>query len=465
MDVAGRHILVVGLGVSGVAAAQFLKARGATVTAADTASEQELGRRARQMREMGLQLELGPHRPEAFEHVDLVVLSPGVRHDLPVLERAREKGIQVLGEVELASRFIEEPIVAVTGTNGKTTTTELLGSMLAISGLKVFVGGNIGNPLIGYAGQGEKVDIVVAEVSSFQLDTIETFRPAIGLLLNITPDHLDRYEDFGAYARAKVRIFENQKQGDGAVLNGADAFVLDLCSHVRSRKMIYRYAECSKSAGRADAEITGACVRVDLDAGPRGNLDLSRSSLLGRHNLENVAAACLAALAAGGTFEGIQAAVDGFKGLSHRLEPIGTIGGVRFCNDSKATNVDAVAKALNAFSRPVVLIMGGRDKGSDFHALRDSVKAHVKHILAMGEAAEAIRAALGETAPVTLAAGMKDAVVKGHLCATPGDTVILSPACASFDMFSNYAERGEAFRRAVEQLREEYGKGKQNDGE
>jgi UDP-N-acetylmuramoylalanine--D-glutamate ligase len=463
MEVAGKNILVVGLGRSGVAAAQCLKERGASVTVADTAPEQELGGNAQIMREMGIRIELGPHRIETFERADLIVVSPGVPHDIPPLRRAKEKGISLFGEMEIAFRFIREPVVAVTGTNGKTTTTELLGAMLAKSGLKVFVGGNIGNPLIGYVGRTEKADIIVVEVSSFQLDTIETFRPGIGILLNITPDHLDRYQDFNAYAMAKARIFENQKENDRAVLNGDDPFIIRLCRNVRSKKMIYCYGDDCKGKIKADARITDKHIRIDLNQDCRGSLDLTDTNLLGRHNLENVAAASLATLAAGGSFEGIQSAIDDFRGLSHRLEFVETIGGVQFFNDSKATNVDAVAKALEVFSRPVILIMGGRNKESDFHLLQKPIQDHVRRIVVMGEAKEDIKTSLAGVAPMAIATTMEDAVLQAYGFAAPGDVVLLSPACASFDMFSNYADRGESFCRMVEHLNENKEKGKLHD--
>lgn len=463
MEVAGKNILIVGLGISGVAAAQCLNERGASVTVADTAPEQELGDNVQFMREMGIRIELGPHRIETFESADLIVVSPGVPHDIPPIRRARERGVSLFGEIELAFRFIQEPIVAVTGTNGKTTTTELLGAMLEKSGFKVFVGGNIGNPLIGYVQTNEKADIVVAEVSSFQLDTIDTFRPKVGLLLNITPDHLDRYQDFDAYGMAKARIFENQKGTDRAILNGADPFIMHLCRNIKSKKMIYCNRDGCKGKIKADAKITDKHIKIDLGEGCRGSLDLAGTNLLGRHNLENVAAASLASLAAGGTFEGIQSAIDGFKGLSHRLEFVETVDGVQFFNDSKATNVDAVAKALEAFSRPVILIMGGRNKESNFCSLRKPVQSHVKRIVVMGEAKADIKSALRGVAPMATATTMEDAVLLAYGFAAPRDIVLLSPACASFDMFSSYAERGDTFCRMVEHLKKKQENGKRHD--
>ncbi|OQX27672.1 MAG: UDP-N-acetylmuramoyl-L-alanine--D-glutamate ligase, partial [Desulfobacteraceae bacterium IS3] len=312
MELYNKKFLVAGLGMSGAAAARFLKNRGASVTVTDMAEEQNLLVYAPMMREMGISLELGQHRIETFEDADAIVLSPGVPHFIAPVKAAIAKGIPVIGEIELAFRFIAEPIVAVTGTNGKTTVTTLLGKMLENSGFKVFVGGNIGNPLIAYVDRGDKADRIVLEISSFQLDTIDTFRPRVGVLLNITDDHLDRYPDFMAYAKSKARIFENQTEDDVAVLNMADPAVREVTQHIRSRKM-------------------GFGVRGS------GFGENFPSPLIGRHNEDNVSAACLAAIASGATKEGIQSALDNFKGLPHRIEYVAEIAGVRYFDDSKGT--------------------------------------------------------------------------------------------------------------------------------
>jgi UDP-N-acetylmuramoylalanine--D-glutamate ligase len=438
MELKNKNILIVGLGVTGVATARFLINRGASVTVSDQKKEQETGPEEPLIREPGIRMELGPHRIETFERADLIVVSPGVSHTILPIRRAKEQGIPVIGEIELASRFITEPIVAVTGTNGKTTTTTLLGKMLEDSGFKVFVGGNIGKPLIAYADREEKAEIVVVEVSSFQLDTIDTFRANVAVLLNITEDHMDRYPDLDAYTKSKARIFNNQQYNDTAVLNGSDPVVRSLSRDILSRKVFFRSKE--EGVAISDENIISQENMSQL---------LADFKLPGKHNMENAAAASLAALTAGGTFEGVRTALRKFKGLPHRLEYIDTLNGVDFFDDSKATNVDSVAKALETFERPVVLIMGGRNKGSKFHVLRDLIGRHTKELIVIGEAKEDIKAELGDIKPVETATSMEDAVFKAYNAAKPGDIVLLSPACASFDMYNSYAQRGEDFCKAV----------------
>lgn len=444
MELANKNILIVGLKVSGVATARFLKNKGAFVTVTDIAREEDLGSCVQTVREMGVETELGKHRIETFESADLIVLSPGVPHTILPIKRAEEKGIAVIGEVELAYRFIREPIVAVTGTNGKTTTTVLLGKMLENSGFTVFVGGNIGNPLINYVNEEKKAEIVVAEISSFQLDTIDTFRPKVGVLLNISEDHLDRYPDFAAYARAKARIFENQQNTDTAVLNASDPLISSIAKNILSLKLFFNSSAKTKEGIRIN----------DKRIAFRNLLNLSCANLTGRHNIENASAAALAALAAGGTVEGIQSALNDFHGLPHRLEHVATINNVGYFNDSKATNVNATARALETFSESIILIMGGRDKGGDYYPLNNLVQKHVKELILMGEAKEKIKSALGHIKPTKIVSTMEDAVFQAYHTAVPGDVVLLSPACSSFDMYNSYAERGEVFRKAVRNLGE-----------
>lgn len=310
--------------------------------------------------------------------------------------------------------------------------------MLEDSGFKVFVGGNIGKPLIAYADREEKAEIVVVEVSSFQLDTIDTFRANVAVLLNITEDHMDRYPDLDAYTKSKARIFKNQQYNDTAVLNGSDPVVRSLSRDILSRKVFFSSKE--EGVAISDESIISQENMSQL---------LSDLKLPGKHNMENAAAASLAALTAGGTFEGVRTSLRKFKGLPHRLEYIDTLNGVDFFDDSKATNVDSVAKALETFERPVVLIMGGRNKGSKFHTLRDLIGRHTKKLIVIGEAKEDIKAELGDIKPVETATSMEDAVFMAYNAAKPGDIVLLSPACASFDMYNSYAQRGEDFCKAV----------------
>jgi UDP-N-acetylmuramoylalanine--D-glutamate ligase len=447
MELNRKRILVVGLARTGIAVARFLQDRGAIVRATDQADERRLDPAVAELRARGIAVETGGHRDESFTAADMIVLSPGVPHTLPALQAARGRGIPVIGEIELAARFIRRPIVAVTGTNGKTTTTELLGAMLAASGRRVFVGGNIGRPLIGAVDAGLAVDTVVAEISSFQLDTIETFRPAVGVLLNITADHLDRYPDFAGYAAAKMRLFENQAPGDIAVLNAADPAIAARAERIRSRRLFFN------SAGPgAAAALNGRTLILRLPGREPVALDLTGFRLRGAHNTENAAAAALAALAAGATPAGLQTALAAFTPAAHRLETIAVVEGVEYVNDSKATNVDAVLRALECFDSPVVLIMGGVDKGGDFGLLRDAVRSHGRGLVMMGGSRGALRAALGGLLPTREAASMQAAVRAARAMAVAGDAVLLAPGCASFDLYANYQERGEDFRRAVREL-------------
>ena len=461
MDLNHKNILIVGLGISGIAAARFAKKKGASVTVTDMADEKKLGSYASMAHKLGVNMELGKHNTETFERSDLIVVSPGVPHTILPIKRAIAKGIPVLGELELAARYIREPVVAVSGTNGKTTTTTLLGSMLESSGFKVFVGGNIGNPLIDYAGKRETADIVVAEVSSFQLDTIDTFRPHVGVLLNITADHLDRYPDFKSYVKSKNRLFENQRQTDIAVLNGSDPILGSIIKDLNARKLLFRHQENSQAKDRENALIsrgnssTPANITIRMKGRQKISFDLSGTNFPGLHNLENAAAASLAAIAVGGTPEGVKSALKNFKGLPHRIEYIETINHVRFFDDSKATNVDAVIRALETFGEPIILIMGGRDKGGDFRRLLEPVQQHIKKLILMGEAKDKIISVLEETCKerAQTASTMEDAVFSAYGSASPGDIVLLSPGCSSFDMYSSYAERGEDFCHAIGNLK------------
>jgi UDP-N-acetylmuramoylalanine--D-glutamate ligase len=463
MELYQKNILIVGLGVSGVSAARFARNSGGIVTVTDIAEEDALSAYLPEIRNMGVKTELGQHHIETFENADLIIVSPGVPHTILPIKRAGEKGIPILGELELASRYIREPIVAVSGTNGKTTTTRLLGRMLENSGFRVFTGGNIGNPLIDYAGMRKKTDIVVAEVSSFQLDTIDTFRPRVSVLLNISEDHLDRYVNFESYVRSKGRIFKNQTESDTAVINGSDPYISSISKTIRARQLPFyhqgyvdgRHREYARIKKRDGQHTPG--IEIFTTENTEGFLDVSKVNLLGRHNMENAAAAALATLAAGGNMEGIQSALNDFKGLSHRLEFVKIINGVHFYDDSKGTNIDAVARALEVFDTPVVLIMGGRDKGGDYKHLREPVRQHARKLIVMGEAGNTIKSALENACQESIqtASEMEDAVRSAYLSAAPGDVVLLSPGCSSFDMYKSYAHRGEAFCRAVENLTRE----------
>jgi len=449
-NLTGKAVTVVGLGKSGLAAARFCREAGARVTVSEAGRADGFGDAIRQLEPIGVNLEFGAHRPETLTETELIVLSPGVPHTIAPLAAARQQGVPVIGEMELAARFIVEPIAAVTGTNGKTTTTGLLGDMLKTAGIDVFVGGNIGNPLIEYVASGRKADWVVVEVSSFQLDTMTSFHPRIGCLLNISEDHLDRYPDFESYAASKWGLFRHQTTEDTAIVNGALSNLGAPAMPMPGQTLYFNGAPegCQPAAHLSDTALT-----LSVGSG-RGNvtIDLAAMPLVGRHNAENVAAAALAALAAGAEPTGIQAALDNFKALPHRVTFVRELKGVRYYDDSKATNVDAVARALDSFQQPVVLIMGGRDKGGSYRVIENRIREKVCQLIVMGEAAETIAETFRPVVPVAPAAHMAAAVRLAAQTAREGQVVLLSPACASFDMYADYHQRGKDFCRHVQQL-------------
>ncbi|MDX2448501.1 MAG: UDP-N-acetylmuramoyl-L-alanine--D-glutamate ligase [Desulfobacterales bacterium] len=462
MELQHSKALIVGMGRSGFETASFLTQRGARVTISDTAGEDEMGEAAHKFRELGVQIEFGGHVMDTFANADYIVISPGVPHTIPPIQAAQEKGIPLIGEIELACRFIKEPIIAVTGTNGKTTTTRLIGDMLEQSGQTIFVGGNIGNPLTSYLTGHEKAHRLVVEVSSFQLDTITSFRPDISLLLNITDDHLDRYSGVESYAKAKGRILENQKKNDIAVLNGADRRIRQICSACEPEKVFFtgrQEKEKGADIGTHSITLHGLDRLHEKESRMSGSgqhlyenqaaIEMDRVPLKCRHELENISAAVLATLVAGGTLNGIQKALETFKGLPHRMEHVAVLDGVVFYNDSKATNVDAVLRAIECLQGPIHLIMGGQDKGGRFHLLEPSVRQKVKNLILLGEASGDIEAALGNLTATRIVATMEDAVSFAHATASPGEVVLLSPGCASFDMYQDYKERGDVFRKTV----------------
>lgn len=456
MNLKNKKVIVVGLAMTGLAVARFLKDRGAQVTATDLKEKDELDSYAQEALAMGISLQLGAHKIEAFTGSDLIVVSPGVPHTITPLETARRAGIPVIGEMELASRYIKEPIVAITGTNGKTTTTSLIGEMLKASGCSVFVGGNIGAPLIGYLNSGTRADVIVAEISSFQLDTIESFRPKVGVLLNITEDHLDRYDDFPHYVQSKGRLFQNQEDTDVAVLNMMDPAVCELESGIPGQKLYFNI-DSAKTYHFVSETRHGVLIRdkrmiCTLPGKPPVILSLAKFRLKGKHNQENAAAASLAALVAGAGREGIQMTLDTYEGPRHRLEYVRSVNDIEYYNDSKATNVDAAKRSLESFDSPMILIMGGRDKGGSYTFLKELIKKRVKRLIAIGEAREKILSALGGLTHSEGTRTLGDAVHLAHQAAAPGDVVLLSPGCSSFDMFTDYAERGEAFCKAVRGL-------------
>ncbi len=446
MQLKGKSVLVVGLGKSGVASALFLKERGARVTASDTKSGDELRNEIPLLLDHGITVETGGHGERTFRGQDLIVVSPGVPVDAPKLVQARALGGTVVGEVELAAQFLPGPIVAITGSNGKTTTTTLAGEVLTASGFPALVGGNIGTPAISLAERATPETVIVLEVSSFQLETIQTFRPKIAVVLNVTPDHLDRHRTFEAYVDAKARIFENQQASDFAVLNADDPTCVTMASRTRAQAFWFsRQKEVKQGAWVRDGNI------VFRDgAGQREILQVSEIPLKGAHNLENVLAAVCAGALMGCAAEKIRQAVRDFKAVEHRLEFVATIGGVDYYNDSKATNVDATIKALESFPANIHLILGGKDKGSDYSVLNDLLRQRVKRVYTIGAAAGKIESQIvfpkGE---IVHAETLENAIRKAHAVAKPGDVVLLAPACASFDQFKNYEQRGKVFKEVV----------------
>ncbi|MEW5724733.1 MAG: UDP-N-acetylmuramoyl-L-alanine--D-glutamate ligase [Thermodesulfobacteriota bacterium] len=440
-DLAGRKVLVVGLGRTGAAAARFLLDRGARVTGTDSRPVGELAETAETLSGLGVSLELGGHRSQTFTAADLIVLSPGVPPTIEPLVEARKKGVPVTGEIELASRYVTVPLAAVTGTNGKTTVTSLLGEILRAAGREVFVGGNIGNPLIEWVRTGGRAEAVVLEVSSFQLETAETLRPHVGVLMNVTPDHMDRYPSFADYLAAKAALLSRQGPEDFAVLNHDDELTRTVRTQAR-RLYFSRRSVPTDGAFLRDGRIL--VFRQGREAAGRSWSDFK---LAGAHNQENVMAAVLGAAALGVDPDQALAAAAGFAGLPHRVELVGEFGGVRWYDDSKGTNVGAVIKSLEGFDAPVILIAGGRDKEGDFAPLAPLVRSKVKLVLLLGEARETIRRVLSGETETRLAADMAEAVSAARAAAEPGDVVLLSPACASFDMFRDYAHRGEVFAR------------------
>jgi len=448
MDVKDKRVLVVGLGKSGVASALFLKKRGARVTVSDTKSPDQLRDEIPLLLDHGIAVETGGHGERTFRGQDLIVVSPGVPVDAPPLVQARAAGEPVIGEIELAAQNLSGPIVAITGSNGKTTTTTLAGEILAAGGFQVSVGGNIGTPAISLAERATSETIVVLEVSSFQLETIQTFRPKVAVILNVTPDHLDRHRTFQTYVDAKARIFENQLSSDFAVLNEDDPTCHALGDRTRAQVFWFsRKREVQRGAYVRDERIFFRDGQSQREV-----MLVSEIPLKGAHNVENVLAGVCAGMLMGCDPEKIRQAVRNFKAVEHRLEYVATIKGVDYFNDSKATNVDATIKALESFPRNIHLILGGKDKGSDYTVLNDLLRDRVKRVYTIGAAAEKIESHIKGAAEIVHAETLENAIRRASAVAQPGDIVLLAPACASFDQFQSYNHRGRVFKEVVQSL-------------
>src|SRR6202167_3041453 len=451
MDVNDKRVLVVGLGKSGVASALFLKARGARVTVSDTKPQDELKDEIPVLLDQGIAVETGGHGERTFRGQALIVVSPGGPVDSPPLVQARALGEKVIGEIELAAEFLLGKIVAITGSNGKTTTTTLAGEILVAGGLSTVVGGNIGTPAISLVERASTGTIAVLEVSSFQLETIQTFRPRIAVVLNVTPDHLDRHRTFAAYTDAKARIFENQRPEDYAVLNADDLTCVELAARTRAQVFWFsRTREVKQGAFVHDGRIF-----FRDHSGQKEIMLVSEIPLKGGHNVENVlAAVCVGALLRCEPVQ-IRNAVHAFKAVEHRLEHVATIRGVEYYNDSKATNVDATIKALESFPANIHLILGGKDKGSDYTLLNDLLRQRVKRVYTIGAAAAKIESQIKGYAEIDHSKTLETAIKHAAEAASTGDIVLLAPACASFDQFRNYEHRGKVFKEVVHALAEQ----------
>jgi len=451
MELKGKKVLVVGLGKSGLAAALFLRHRGAQVTVSDVRSAEALAKDIPALLEEGIMVEAGGHGLLTFRRQDLIVVSPGVPLNTPELAQVKSFGLPVIGELELAARFLKGNMLAITGSNGKTTTTALVGEILEKAGMPTLVGGNIGVPVVGLIDESSEAGWLVLEVSSFQLETTDTFHPRIAVILNITPDHLDRHGSFENYALAKERIFAAQTGEDFLVLNADNARAAEAAE--RTKANVYWFSLSRPVEQGAFLEDGFVVYRPAKDTATEKIMPLSGIPLKGEHNVENVLAAACAARLAGAKSESICAAIEAFHAVEHRLEYVATINGVEYYNDSKATNVDATAKALAAFPSGIHLILGGKDKGSDYRELEQLLRSRVKAVYTIGSAAAKIESQLRGTVPLLSCETLAVAVNAAGSAAHPGDVVLLAPACSSFDQFENYEQRGRAFKHLVDERR------------
>jgi UDP-N-acetylmuramoylalanine--D-glutamate ligase len=445
-DVNGKRVTVAGAARSGLAAAELLARRGALVTLSDARTDIPA---AAALVRLGVALELGGHQLATFTGADLVVLSPGVSPEQPAVAAARERGVPVVAEIELASRWLQGRVIAITGTKGKSTTTALTGRMLETAGFRVAVGGNIGVPLSAQVAESTPDTFHVVETSSFQLEQIDTFHPWIAVMLNFSPDHLDRHPSADAYAAAKARVFENQDAGDWAVINADDPSVLELARRGRARQRLF----ARRAAIPAGTVIDDGWIVDRTAAGAERLVPLDAIHLLGPHLVNDVMAAATVGAIAGASPVAMTAAVESFPGLEHAMELVADIGGVRFVNDSKATNVESALRSIESFDRGLVPIIGGRFKGGDLRLLRAPLATRAKAVVAIGEARPLVRDALAGAVPVHEAGAFDEAVGRAYALAQPSGVVLLAPACASFDMFRDYADRGRRFKEEVKKLK------------
>jgi UDP-N-acetylmuramoylalanine--D-glutamate ligase len=451
MELKGKKVLVVGLGKSGLAAALFLRRRGAQVTVSDVRSAEALAKDIPALLDEGIMVETGGHGLLTFRRQDLIVVSPGVPLNTPELAQVKSFGLPVIGELELAARFLKGKTLAITGSNGKTTTTALVGEILEKAGVPTLVGGNIGVPVIALIDDSTDATWSVLEVSSFQLESTQRFHPSIAVILNITPDHLDRHGSFENYALAKERIFAAQDEGDFVVLNADNARAAQAAA--RSVAKVYFFSVEHSVLQGAWVEDGFLVYRGGKEQPVEKIMPLSGVPLKGAHNVENVLAAVCASRLAGVAAERIRSGVESFRAVEHRLEYVATINGVEFYNDSKATNVDATAKAVAAFSSGIHLILGGKDKNSDYTQLAQLLRAHVRAVYTIGSAAAKIESELRGVVSILSCETLDNAVSAAASAARPGEVVLLAPGCSSFDQFENYEQRGKVFKQLVSERR------------
>ncbi|MCB0385214.1 MAG: UDP-N-acetylmuramoyl-L-alanine--D-glutamate ligase [Bdellovibrionales bacterium] len=456
-DIRGKKILIVGLARTGVSLARLLTENGAEVTVSDHKSKAELASHLEAMSGIEVHYDLGGHTPKTFLQQDLIILSPGVPPHLKIFDYARSHGVKVTGEFEFCSQFIKEPVIAITGTNGKTTTTRMVEQFLSRSGVTCWVGGNYGDPLSEYLRAAEKAQVVILEVSSFQLEHVEQFNPSNIIFMNLAENHLDRYRSMEEYVNAKRRIFLNTNQSTTSILNADDNAVVELARDPAVQRGRIFYFSRKPTLEPQIMNIGGAVLikdQIRVRTGPEIEYyTVSNAKMRGKHNYENVMAAILVAREHGATHEAIQRVIDEFPGLPHRLEYVRKVGGVQFYNDSKATNVHAVMRALDSFEENVILIMGGKDTNLNFAPLKDRIRRVVKTLILVGEAKERINRDVGDYSETFLIGTFEEAILIAYQKSRIGDVVLLSPGCSSFDIFDSYVERGNYFKELVNKFR------------
>lgn len=442
MELEKRKILVVGLGRTGLETVKFLLGKGAQIRVSDTTPLENLPNEINEFEKKGVGIETGFHRKETFLWADTVVLSPGVSFNIPPVQEAVAHGIEVMSEIELASRFIKTPVIAVTGSNGKTTTCNLVASILEKGGRKVFLGGNIGTPLIEVAERDHGYDFLVLELSSFQIQGINEFKPYIATILNLSPNHLDHHDDFQEYVQSKMKLFLNQDGGDWAIYNADDDIIAEYLPKIRSKKIPF-----GKEPMENGVFYDGRCVRSGEDV-----YDLTNMKLLGAHNIENAMAAVAVSRIVGCRPAQIEKEISEFNPLPHRIEFVRLLKGAHFYNDSKSTSPGATLRALECFANPIILISGGKDKGLNYDILKDEIRNKVKLLVLFGESRFRMQRQLGGYSDASLASSLEEALDTAVAGINSGDTVLFSPACSSFDMYSSYEERGRVFKELVQRL-------------